>query len=58
MTTTRHQRRPIAVVLWGGVDLTTTSPRRVRNTTIIGGATAGGVGVRATQAAVTAAFCE
>jgi hypothetical protein len=39
--------------LKGAVDLSTTSPRKVTNITVTGGATASGVGVGATQAAVT-----
>ena len=42
--------------LKGGVDLTRRSPRRVRTITITGGATARGVGVGDTAAAVRAAF--
>jgi hypothetical protein len=42
--------------LKGAVDLSTTSPRKVTNITVTGGATASGVGVGATQAAVEAAF--
>jgi hypothetical protein len=47
---------PLARPLQGGADLSRTSPRRVTNVTVFGGATARGVGVGATQAAAQAAY--
>jgi hypothetical protein len=47
---------PLVQPLKGSVDLTRRSPRRVANVTVLGGATAHGVGVGDTQAAARAAY--
>lgn len=47
---------PLRLPLMGGADLTTTTPRRVAGITVIGGATARGVGIGAQRAAIKAAF--
>jgi hypothetical protein len=47
---------PLARPLQGGADLSRATPRKVANITVVGGATARGVGVGATQAAARAAY--
>jgi hypothetical protein len=47
---------PLRSPLRGGVDLSTTTPRKVVTITVVGGATARGVGIGATQAAARTAF--
>ncbi len=47
---------PLRAPLKGSVDLSTTSPRRVRTIVVRGGASARGVGIGATQAAIRRAF--
>ncbi len=47
---------PLRAPLKGSVDLSRTSPRRVRNIVVRGGATARGVGIGSTSAAIRRAF--